>query len=137
MDQLTVAGRLGQDAEMQVMGDGTLLLKFSVAVSKRERVDGDWQQTTAWRRCAMWGKRGEKLCQYLLKGTPVSVTGEMSVRQYEGRNGPGVSVEIRVDNVTLLGSKSDREQQSRQEPPSTSPSQAPASQWSDSDDIPF
>jgi single-stranded DNA-binding protein len=44
----------------------------------------------------------------LLKGTQIGVTGEISQRQYKGKDGTEKSsLECRVGDVTLLGGKSE------------------------------
>ena len=98
MHKAMIAGNVGQDAELKHVGDNTVL-SFSVAVEVRDGKD----KATMWVRCSMWGKRGEAVGRYVTKGTKVAVAGDFSVRQYDSAKGPGVSVEMRVDDVTLMG----------------------------------
>ena len=100
MLQLTIAGRLGRDAELRSTQTGKQVCGFSVAVDVRK----GGEKVTQWVECSLWEKRGEALVQYLKKGTPVAVTGDLSVRQYDGKNGPGIAVECNVRDVALLGS---------------------------------
>ena len=63
-------------------------------------------EKTNWVRCSMFGDRGEKLAQYLLKGTQVAVSGEASLNEYTNKAGENkASIECVVGNVTLLGKK--------------------------------
>lgn len=96
-----IAGNLGLDAELKHTQGGDEMLSFSVAVEVREGKE----KATQWVRCTLWGKRGAALGQYLTKGTKVAVSGGLTVRQYDGAKGPGVSLEMRVDDVTLMGGK--------------------------------
>jgi len=99
----TVVGNLGQDAEL---GDanGTPVLNFSVA--SNTKISGE--DHTTWVRCAFFGKRAESVAEYLVKGKQVAVRGSLNLREYEGKNGSGTSLDMRVDDIQLLGgAKSD------------------------------
>ena len=60
----------------------------------------------------MWGKRGESLCQYLAKGSKVTVTGELSTEEYNGKT----KLKIRVNDVALQGNVQRGQEPSYQEP---------------------
>ncbi len=100
----TVVGNLGQDAEI---GDanGTPVLNFSVASNTKFK----GEDHTTWVRCAFFGSRAEAVAQYMLKGKQVAVRGGLTAREYEGKSGSGTSLDLRVDDLQLLGggSKSD------------------------------
>lgn len=94
MKQITIAGRLGRDAELRSTSAGPVL-GFSVAVD-----DGRGQdKRTLWFDCTIWGKRGEALAQHLTKGTSVTATGDFSTREHNGKT----YLQCRVDNVTMQG----------------------------------
>ena len=95
-----VCGSIGQDAEVKDVGEGTVT-EFSVATTRKVRQE----KVTTWVRCALWGKRGEALRPYLTKGTSVTCTGELSVREFESKGEKRFSVECKVDNVALQGGK--------------------------------
>lgn len=95
MKSITIAGRLGKDATLRRTQDGDPVLGFSVAVDHR----AGKEKSTMWFECAVWGKRGESLAQYLTKGTCVAVTGDFWTREYEGKT----YLQVRVNDVTMLG----------------------------------
>lgn len=95
---IIIPGRIGQDATTKDVGD-TTVTEFSVADD--QRVKGE--KVTVWWKCAMWGERGEKLAQYLTKGSAICVTGTPSFRPYDKDGETRVSAECRVADVTLLG----------------------------------
>jgi len=107
MQTITIAGRIGRDAETRNAGEGTVT-SFTVAVDQRNGRD----KTTNWWRVSIWGKRGESLCQYLRKGDNITVAGEFSLSEYEGKP----QLNIRASEVALQGGKGDasprQEQQS-------------------------
>lgn len=109
MAKVEIIGNIGRDAEIKYMEDGTATTKFTVAVTPPRY--GNKEPVTQWFFCTMWGKRGETLSQYLLKGTNVYVDGQLTVRTYTSQadGETKVSVDVRVNEVVLMGKKGDNE----------------------------
>lgn len=105
MNVFTGIGRVGRDAELKYTQGGDAILKFSVAVDAGY---GDKKATT-WLDCAMFGKRGEKLAEHICKGDRIGITGELSTREHEGKT----YVQIRLNDLTLLGGKRSSEEPQR------------------------
>lgn len=99
MNVICFAGVLGNDAEVKHLPDGTAVCNFSVADSQGQ------DKPTIWHRCQLFGKRAEsKLPGYLVKGAHVTVTGNLTQREYTDRDGQKkMSQEIRVQDVALQG----------------------------------
>lgn len=108
MQTITIAGRVGRDAELRRTQSGDAVCSFTVAVDQRDGRDN----STNWWRCSIWGKRGESLAPYLLKGASVTVAGEFSLSEYEGKP----QLNIRVNEVALQGGRGDGGSQQRREP---------------------
>lgn len=98
MKQITIAGNIGRDAEVRRTQKGDAVAGFSVAVGKKG-------EETIWFDVALWGKRGEALCQYLTKGSKVCIAGDFSTREHEGKT----YLQVRADQVTLMGGGQDRQ----------------------------
>ena len=96
MLQISLAGRLGRDAQLRRIQSGEKVLSFSVAVSV-------YKDKTEWVDCSLWGDRAEKLEKHLIKGTALAVTGEASPKMYEANGETRCSIACRVDKLTLLG----------------------------------
>jgi single-strand DNA-binding protein len=102
-----IIGNLGRDSELSYTPQGTAALKFTVAA---EFGYGERKQT-AWATCTLFGDRGEKLAQYLVKGTKVFVRGEPNYqdgrpRTYENKEGETrVDVSMTVQDLEMLGGK--------------------------------
>lgn len=94
---VTVAGNTGKDAEYKTTQGGTELCAFSVAGTVGY---GDNKQTL-WFDVTKWGKGAEGLSRVLLKGTKVTVSGELSQREHDGK----VYLQIRADHVALQGER--------------------------------
>lgn len=98
MNTITIAGRLTRDAETRQAGSEQVT-SFSVAETIKDK-NGERPQFFD---CSMWGQRGEKIRQYLTKGSPVTVTGSLTTREHGGK----FYLQLRVGDVALQGSKKD------------------------------
>ncbi len=96
MKNITIAGRLTRDAENRTAGSDNVT-GFSVAVDDRQGKE----KSTLFFDCNLWGKRGESLSQYLTKGSSVTVSGDLSTREHNGKT----YLTVRVADVTLQGGK--------------------------------
>ena len=117
MIKMQAIGRLGKDAEVKTVGDKKVI-NFSIAVDTGY---GD-NKKTLWVECGKWGDN-TKVAEYLVKGGQVHVEGEPSMRQWESNGKSGVSLQLRVTDLTLVGGKSEGGQQSA---PATQQQAAPA-----------
>ena len=130
-------GNLGRDAEQRFAPSGTAVVSFSVGVKTGF---GDKEKTT-WANCAMFGKRAEAVAAYLKKGTLVGIVGEVDHRDYQDKEGQKrYSLDVRVNDLTLLGGKSDRSESapSQPKPQQRNAQGAPKASIDDmDDDIPF
>ena len=133
MNVWNFVGNLGKDAETRYLQSGDPVVSFSVGVKSGY---GD-KATTTWARCSMFGKRGEAVAPYLMKGQQVAISGEASLREYTDKQGQTrSSLEVRVNDLTLVGGK--REDQQQSAPQRQSPRQTQQSSEFDMDDsIPF
>lgn len=106
MINVTVAGRLGKNAEVRQAGNSKVC-SFSVA---GDTGFGDRKQSH-WFECSLWGKRGEAMQQYLQKGQEVVIIGEFSEREYNGKQ----YKELNVLDVKLMGGSPDQQQNQQQQ----------------------
>lgn len=130
----TFTGNLGNDCETKYTQKGDAVVTFSVGVQSGF---GD-KATTTWARCSLFGKRGESVAPYLLKGQLVGVSGELSAREWQNKDGQTkTSIEVRVNDVQLLGKKDGQQQAAPQrQAPRQATQQAAQDDWGDSD-VPF
>jgi single-strand DNA-binding protein len=94
-----VTGALGQDAEMRVTQNGDAVCNISIASRRYEK----GEEHTVWVRCSMFGKRAEAVSKYLTKGTRVAARGALHVREYVHGGEKRHSIELRADDIDLLG----------------------------------
>ena len=99
MKVITIAGTATKDGEVKEGGmDKAGLGSFSLAVD-----DGyGANKSTMYFDCTFWGKRGIAVVHYVSKGSKVTVSGELTRREYNGKTYLGVT----VNDLTLQSSKS-------------------------------
>ena len=137
MNNITIAGQLGKDAETRFLPNGDPVASFSVADSQGK------EKPTIWWNCQLFGKRAESLAPYLVKGQAVTVTGNVTEREYTDKTGAQrKSMDVRVSDLALQGGKREAQapapQQRQAQAPRPAPRPAPAGEFSDMDDsIPF
>lgn len=132
MNVFTAVCRIGADAEQRYTQGGDSIVSFNGAV------DSGFGQNkvTTWIKFNQWGKRGESLLPYLKKGAQVAVSGELANRKWTDKEGQDrYSLEVRLNDVTLLGSK---DQQGAAPAPQQPAKDKPKPAMDDLDDsIPF
>lgn len=99
MLNLNLTGNIGKDAVTRTTQGGDNVTSFTVAVNQGS---GD-KKRTEWVECALWGKRGDALAQYLTKGTTVSVCGQPRIRQYEASGEHRAQMQVSVSEISLHG----------------------------------
>jgi single-strand DNA-binding protein len=103
INQVTLLGRLGQDAETTFTPSGVAVTKFGVGTSRawKDKRTEEWQSETQWTNCVLW--QHENLGEYLKKGARVHVTGRLQTRKYEDREGnTRYATEVVVDDVIIV-----------------------------------
>jgi single-strand DNA-binding protein len=102
LNQLTIIGFTGQDAEYHFTSNGTSVTTLSVATKESWRnVNGEWQSRTDWHRVVAFGKLAE-YAKALAKGTHVMAQGTLRSREYEKDGVSHRVYELRADTIAKL-----------------------------------
>ncbi len=104
INHVVLVGRLTRDSELRYTQNGTPIVKFSMAVNRRKKTGEEWVEEVSFFDVVFWGKMGESINQYLVKGKQVAVTGELRQNRWEQDGQPRSKVEIIASNLQLLGS---------------------------------
>lgn len=130
-----ITGNLTRDPELRSTPGGASVCSFAVAVNRVYRgSDGENKEEVSYIDCSAWGKLSETIAQYAKKGSSILVSGRLSQRSYEDKNGIKRSrTEIVVEDFNFLGAPAGRDGGS-----SYSASTAPSGESSSApeDDIP-
>lgn len=138
INSVTVVGRLTRDAELKYTNSGTAITNMSIAVNRRVKSGDQWKDEASFFDVVLWGKLGEKLSQYLLKGKQIAISGELEQKRWEKDGQKRSKVEIKATSIQLLGA-SDGVNRGSAEPQQNNQQQnTPQNdQRSFEDDIPF
>ena len=106
INQVSISGNLGRDAEMRRTQSGMSILNFSVAVNERRKdAQGEYKDYTNWVGCVLFGKRAESLENRLSKGAKVAVQGKLRYSEWETDAGKRSKLEVLVDEIELMSQK--------------------------------
>jgi len=86
-----VVGYVAKDPEPKANGKA---VGFSIPVSKGK------DKPTTWVRVTAWGKTAEFVSNYVRKGSLVSCSGDIELREFESAKGKGTSLELNASSVT-------------------------------------
>ncbi|MBN1617367.1 MAG: single-stranded DNA-binding protein [Spirochaetales bacterium] len=103
VNHVILIGRLTRDAELKYTSGGMAVCKFAIAVNKRRKNGDQWVEEANFFDIVLWGRSGESINQYLVKGKQVAVEGELRQNRWEQDGQSRSKVEIVANNVQLLG----------------------------------
>ena len=103
INQVVLIGRLTRDAELKYTSAGQAVCKFSIAVNRRKKTGDQWVDEPNFFDIVLWGRQGETLNQYLIKGKQVGIEGELRQDRWEQDGQNRSRVEIVANNLQLLG----------------------------------
>ncbi|GHV70213.1 single-stranded DNA-binding protein [Spirochaetia bacterium] len=103
LNHVVLVGRLTRDAELKYTSGGQAVCKFSIAVNRRRKNGDQWVEEPSYFDIVLWGRQGEALNQYLLKGKQIGVDGELRQDRWEQDGQNRSRIEIVANNLQLLG----------------------------------
>ena len=150
VNKVIIVGNLGKDPETRYAPSGDAVTNIVVATTEtwKDKTSGEKREATEWHRVVFFGKLAEIAGQYLKKGSQVYLEGKLKTRKWQDKDGQDrFTTEINADEMKMLGSKGDgqqqegqRPQQTQQRPPANTQRQpqGPAGGFSDFEEsIPF
>ncbi len=122
MNRACLVGRLTAKPELRYTSGNIPMTRFSLAVN-RTFSNQQGQRETDFINILVWRKQAENVCNYLDKGSLVSVEGRIQTGSYDAQDGSKrYTFEVVADNVNFLESKAQRERsQSGQRDETVSP----------------
>ncbi|MDR2246216.1 MAG: single-stranded DNA-binding protein [Treponema sp.] len=103
INHVVLVGRLTRDAELKYTAGGQAVCKFSLAINRRRKSGEQWVDEANFFDIVLWGRQGEALNQYLVKGKQVGIDGELRQDRWEQDGQNRSKVEIVANNLQLLG----------------------------------
>jgi len=103
LNHVVLIGRLTRDAELKAIASGQSVCKFSIAVNRRKKNGDQWEDEANFFDIVVWGRQGESLHQYLVKGKMVAVDGELRQDRWQQDGQNRSKIEIVANYLQLLG----------------------------------
>lgn len=98
MNSINIVGRLTADPELKATQSGISVCSFSLAVNRPKVKD-----TTDFLNFVAWRQSAEYLCKYARKGNRIAVSGCLTSRKYDDKDGKRrVAFEIVCDALSVL-----------------------------------
>ena len=105
-NKVILAGNMTRDPELTYTANNTAICKFGLAINRkwRDKNSGENREDTCFVDCVAFGRGGEVINQYMGKGRPILIDGQLRYSQWEAQDGGKRSkLEVVVDNFQFLG----------------------------------
>ena len=122
VNKVIIVGNLGKDPETRYAPSGDAVTNIVVATTEtwKDKTSGEKREATEWHHVVFFGKLAEIAGQYLKKGSQVYLEGKLKTRKWQDKDGQDrFTTEINADEMKMLGSKGDGQQQEGQRPQQT------------------
>jgi single-strand DNA-binding protein len=106
MNSINLIGNICNDIELKKTNSGKSVVSINLAVKRPYSKD-----TTDFIPLVIWNQSAEYLGQYAHKGSKIAVSGKLTSRKYEDRDGNNrTAYEVVCDSVEICESKKESEQ---------------------------
>lgn len=119
MNQVTLIGNVGKDAEFRQFDGGGCVAQFSLATTERgyKLQNGtEVPDHTDWHYIRVQGMLAEIARDYVKKGMKLAVIGKIRYREYEHQGQKRIATEILAYNFEMLGSSEKKNEQPQPQP---------------------
>ena len=112
LNKVMLIGNVGRDPEVRYLDGNSGNAKvatFTLATTERYRDrNGETRENTEWHNIVAWRGNADVAERFIKKGTQVYIEGRIRTRSWDDQTGnKRYTTEIIVDNLQLLGKKSD------------------------------
>lgn len=105
MNKVCLIGRLTTKPELRYTNSNLPYTRFSIAVNRTFN-NAQGQRETDFISIMVWRKQAENICNYLDKGSLISVEGRIQTGSYDDKDGnKRYTTDVVADNVQFLESK--------------------------------
>jgi len=116
MNKVFLIGRLTRDPELRYTGSNIPVATFSLAVN-RNFANQSGEREADFINIVVWRKQAENVCNFLDKGSLVSIEGRIQTGSYDDKDGnKRYTMEVVADSVQFLESKSQSQSRSQSNP---------------------
>lgn len=103
VNQVILMGNLTRDPEVRQTPNGQTVCSFGLALNRSYKgADGNWQEATDFVDIVAWAQLGERISQYLHKGSRVLVQGRLQYRSWDQDGQKRSKLDVVANDVTFL-----------------------------------
>jgi single-strand DNA-binding protein len=130
INKVIIIGSLGNDPEMRYLPNGNAVVSIGIATDEgyKDKNTGQQVDKTEWHRVEAFGRLAEVMGEYLKKGSKCYIEGKLRTDEYEKDGIKRYSTKIIANEMTMLDSKPQGQQQGQQgyaQQPQQAPQMAP------------
>lgn len=117
VNKVILLGRVGKDPEIRNLPNGDSVASLTIATSDKwkDKQTGENKEKTEWHRLVMFKRLAEIVGQYIHKGSLIYVEGKLQTRKWTDDKGQErYTTEIKCNDMRMLDSKGENQQQSPQ-----------------------
>jgi len=104
LNKVLLMGNLTRDPEVKYTPKGTAVCDLGIAINDSYKAqDGTIKETVTFVDVEVWGRTAENCKQYLSKGRPVFVEGQLRLDQWEQDGQKRSKMKVRAISVQFLG----------------------------------
>lgn len=97
MNHVTLMGNVTREIELKHTQGGTELCDFGLAINKKWKDNaGNQKESVCFVDITCWGKTADIASRYVQKGHKVLIEGELTLDQWEDKNGGGKRSKLKV-----------------------------------------
>lgn len=105
-NKVILMGNLTRDPELRTTPSGVDVVSFTIAVNNGYKdKDGVFQDRTNFIDCVAWGGLGRSIHEWMEKGKPILVSGELESRSWEQDGQKRSKLEVKVLDFNFVGNK--------------------------------
>ncbi|MGG7144665.1 single-stranded DNA-binding protein [Clostridium nigeriense] len=106
MNKIVLLGKLIKDPELRTLEDGNkAFTRFIIAVDRNfKALDGTRKSDLI--PVTLWGRKAEVVCQYMKKGSYISLSGRLRTGSYEDKDGNKKYIaEVVAEDFKFVGNR--------------------------------
>ncbi|MDD9811973.1 MAG: single-stranded DNA-binding protein [Gammaproteobacteria bacterium] len=110
VNKVILVGNLGADPEVRYMPSGNAVVDVSLATtdSWKDKDSGERKERTEWHRVTFFGRLAEVVGEYMKKGRPMYVEGNLRTEKWQDKSGNDrYTTKIIAREMQMLGGRGD------------------------------
>ena len=109
LNKVMLIGNVGRDPEVRYLEGNAKVATFTLATTERFKDrSGEVRENTEWHNIVAWRNSADVAERFVKKGTQLYVEGRLRTREWTDQTGgKRRTTEVMVDNLQLLGRRSD------------------------------